>query len=353
MGFGIVPGVNGPPPESADARLASGSVAVIGAGLAGLSAARLLAECGLRVTVVDKGRRPGGRMASREYPGLAFDHGCQYFTARDERFRLHVETWVEAGVAGVWTGARAALAHGACSRVYDDVVRYVGTPRMQAVGEFLAADLDVRCGCRVEALHSSGGQWTLHADPPAPGRFDAVVIATPAPQTLALLPGNAGFRGPVAAVDMAPCWAVMAGYECDLEAGFDAAHVSGSPLVWLCRNDRKPGRSGNESWTLHASPAWSRDHLEEDRDDIARELVREFHRLIGAESASPVLLKAHRWRYASAATPLDRGFLWDPAARLGVCGDWCRGGRVEDAFLSGWTLAERMVARSGGEPPAG
>lgn len=327
-----------------DERFSGPVIAVIGAGMAGLTAARLLTERGCRVTVFDKGRRPGGRMSSRWYPDLAFDHGCQYFTAHDRRFQLHVEAWEEAGVVSRWAGRRAACAHGVFSLVEDEVVRYVGVPEMQSVAAHLARGLDVRTECQVVSLDASASQWALKTTGTAPGRFDAVLISVPAPQAAALLPASTSFGDRVRGLEMQACWAIMAAYDRDLELGFDAAHISGNPLVWICRNDRKPGRVGDECWTLHASPDWSRNHLEEDRDEVTGKLLAAFHALAGLRRVQPVFVRAHRWRYASPAHALEDGYLWDPAARIGVCGDWCHSPRVEGAFLSGWMLAEQVLA---------
>ena len=61
-------------------------VAVIGAGIAGLACARTLAQAGCEVTVFEKSRGFGGRMACRQTPFGTHDHGAQYFTVRDKRF---------------------------------------------------------------------------------------------------------------------------------------------------------------------------------------------------------------------------------------------------------------------------
>jgi hypothetical protein len=47
----------------------------------------------------------------------------------------------------------------------------------------------------------------------------------------------------------------------------------------------------------------------------------------------------HRWRYAKTLQPLGQSHLWDAKIGLGACGDWCLGHRVEDAFISGLSLA--------------
>ncbi|MGH8831163.1 MAG: FAD-dependent oxidoreductase, partial [Polaromonas sp.] len=67
-------------------------VAVVGAGIAGIACARTLAQAGHRVTVFEKNRGAGGRMATRDSEFGGFDHGVQYFTVRDARFEKALAT---------------------------------------------------------------------------------------------------------------------------------------------------------------------------------------------------------------------------------------------------------------------
>ena len=103
-------------------------VAVIGAGLAGLSAARTLRDQDHEVRVFDKGRGVGGRTSTRRSKSFAFDHGAQYFTAHDERFGRLVASWQEAGIVAPWPARITVLENGAC-RAGIPRTRYVGVPR--------------------------------------------------------------------------------------------------------------------------------------------------------------------------------------------------------------------------------
>jgi len=320
------------------------SVAVVGAGLAGLAAARRLAAAGCAVRVFDKARGPGGRMATRREAGLAFDHGAQYFTARAPAFREAVAGWRRRGLAGVWPVTIARLpGNGPHAPARTEPL--VGVPGMSALCRALAEPLATEYGATVAAVTRTDGAWTLTgADGRALGRCDRVVIGTPPAQAAPLLAGAPGLARRAASVVMRSCWAVMLAFAERLELPWDAAFVNEPPLSWIARNAAKPGRPAGETWVLHASPSWSEANLESDGEAVAATLLGAFFATTGARPVAPTRRIAHRWRYARAARPLAAGHLLDPERGIGACGDWCRGDRVEDAFLSGSSLAEAMRA---------
>ncbi len=147
---------------------------------------------------------------------------------------------------------------------------------------------------------------------------------------------------------MAPCWAVMAALADPLDVGFDAAFVHGSPLTWIARNASKPGRPAEEAWLLHASPEWSREHLDLDGELAARRLLDAFAAAAGRPLPEPLYHAAHRWRFALPTEPLAEPCLFDAETWLAACGDWCGGPRVEGAFLSGCAVAGRLLALAPG-----
>jgi predicted NAD/FAD-dependent oxidoreductase len=176
------------------------------------------------------------------------------------------------------------------------------------------------------------------------GPHDALVIAAPAPQAAALL-ATAGhaFAAPAAAAVIAPCWAVMARFP-DTVPGTSVLDGAGPVIAWAARERSRPGRAAEpeEAWTLHASPAWSRAHLEESPDAVCRALLDAFRAATGAPAAD--WARAHRWRHAQVETPVGQACLWDPSARIGACGDWCLGPRIEAAYDSGTALAASILA---------
>ncbi len=318
-------------------------VAIIGAGISGLTAARLLAERGFPVTVYDKGRSPGGRSSTRHDGAYSFDHGCQYFTARDKRFQRYVEAWVEQGLISVWNANRAACLRGIVSRVEDDVARYVGVPGMSAIARHLAKGLDVRDACQVTSLIRDDSVWRVAHPEPSIERYDLVLISTPPAQAVAFLDTSPKLKDIAANTAMSPCWTAMVTFDYDIEIPFEAAHFSASPIVWAACDSSKPGRSPHECWVIQASPSWTVEHIDDHPDAVSQFLLAEFFAASGVQPVPPKYLGAHRWRYASPVEPLRIGCLWDRETGLGVCGDWCHSARMEGAFLSGLMLAERVI----------
>lgn len=311
-----------------------GDILVIGGGMAGLSAASALQQAGARVTVLDKGRGPGGRMAARrvEVGGaqLTFDHGAQYFTARDPGFRDAVAAWEAAGVAARWPAAG------------EDA--WVGTPGMNAPLRVMAEALDVRWNVRAERLHREGALWRVEAGEHA---FTAstVLVCVPAEQAAALLaeaaPELAALAG---SVTSAPCWAAMAAFAEPLPVAADTLRPDAGPIGWAARNSAKPGRGGRaETWVIHASPARSRDLLDRPRDEVAAALLADFFAAAGIAPVAPQHLDAHRWLYALPEALKGEGARFDGAARIGIAGDWLHSPRVEGAWLSGRALAAAVL----------
>jgi len=324
------------------------TIAVIGAGLAGLSCASALQRAGYTVTVFEKSRSSGGRMSTRRGEDGAgeiwqCDHGAQYFTARDPSFHAQVQHWISAGAAAPWVPRLAVMNAEPATQKTEAIARFVGTPHMTSPVRHLAENLNVRTQTTVQALQREANGWALRSAEHnwLPERFDAVVLAVPAPQAVPLLqPVQEALAGIASNVRMRGSWALMLRYSAPLNLSFDAAFVNTGPLRWVARNSSKPQRSGQESWLLHASAAWSDAHIEDSADAIAAELLAAFAELGGI---APDAWSAHRWRYADTEQPLQLGAVWQAADGIGLCGDWLNGGKVEGAWLSGQTLAEQIA----------
>jgi predicted NAD/FAD-dependent oxidoreductase len=319
-------------------------IAVVGAGMAGLSAARALSDRGHAVQVLEAAAIPGGRVGTRGFPAidmprplagatLAVDHGAQYFTVRDDRFSAVVAEWLRDRVVAKWTGRVVSFDAEGWEDVDEGTGRYVGAPDMHAIAKAMAAGLAVTYGRRVDSLD------------PLLGTVDHAVVALPSPQALPLVAHLPEVAERVATVGMKPNWTVMAAFEERVAARFDGAFVHGSPLGWIARNTSKPRRDWKvEAWVLQATTNWSEAHLDDRPDDVGAFLMEAFEDLVPAGLPRAFYAAVHRWRYATADPPLAVGTIHVPESRITLCGDWCKGSRIEDAFLSGLEAAERVLS---------
>ncbi len=318
-------------------------IAVIGAGWAGLSAARRLADAGREPVVFDKARGPGGRSSTRRQDGFSFDHGAQYFTARDPGFQSQVAGWRAADLVAPWTPRLRVFGERPEQTGTAPDERLVGVPGMNAVLKHLADGLDCRFGQTLTRI-IAGDHWRLQFEDGEEIRAQHLLLTAPPAQCLALLQSDHGLAAELAGVSMSPAWALLLAYRQPLEADFDAAFVNEGPLSWIARNASKPGRSG-ESWVVQAGSLWSASHLEDQVEAVIDALSTEFARFVpAAKQQRPALQTAHRWRYALSPAPLAQGFLAAAEEKLWIAGDWCQGNRIEGAWLSGQAAAKAILA---------
>jgi len=322
------------------------TIAIVGAGIAGLACARVLAEAGHRVTVFEKSRGVGGRTSTRRADGWQADHGAQYFTAQHPAFAAEVARWVASGAAAPWAARVASIGSLGPRELLAPAQRYVGVPGMTAPARHLSAGIETVLETTItELMHDEQGWRLISAERGALAvHHDVVIVAVPAPQAVPLLRrAEPGLAVIAQRTEMRPAWAVMAQCGHLPDPGFDAAFVNFGPLGWIAHDTSKPGRTGASTWVLHATPEWSQAHLEAPPEQITRTLLDAFRDIVGATADTAT---AHRWRYAELApssVAAPGRFAWRAGPRIGLCGDWLGGGKIEGAWLSGTGLGSAVA----------
>jgi renalase len=303
------------------------TVAIIGAGVAGLSAARELRDRGWAVTIFEKSADVGGRMATRTNGEMAFDHGVPCF---------NFSTSECPDAAAIWQPTVAQWGN----------KTYVGAPNMKAPARALAAGLNVIHGQTVLSLARRAAGWALTlSNGSEPGYFSCVVLAIPSPQAAAILASSHCALRDIDVAVYRPCWTLMFAVETPLlgKLGEPYQRIDNAVLETIVWNSSKPGRSSSPACAVvHATARWSRANLKLDPIDAAQRLVAALWRIHGSEM--PLLhARAHRWRFAQVEHAVGRDYLWDPMQCLRACGDWCLGPNVEHAVASGTQIGRRIA----------
>ncbi len=325
-------------------------VAVIGAGLGGLTLARTLQAGGHEAQLFEKGAAPGGRCATRRGGAGRFDHGAPGARACTPEFAAQLLEWRALGVL-------AQRREGAAET-------WAGAPDMQSWSDRLAGGLRLHTGTHVAALERVGDDWRLRpldgSGPPASHQalFDTVALAVPAEEAVPLLSQHDRALGDLArASPSQACWTVMAAWPNPLPLREAPPRDDDplAPLAWAIRQEGHAGRPGSPPqdagtrWVLHAGAQWSADNLDASPASVARRLLDALSERAGSRLARPSWSEAHLWRHAQAAAPRPEPFAWNPALRLGWCGDaWsARDGALG---LERTWLSARGLARAIDEP---
>lgn len=313
---------------------------VIGAGLAGLVAARDLVEAGAGVTVIERSRSVGGRMATRRIGAATVDHGAQFFTVRTPAFQRRVDEWIERGLVRIWSRGFG---------IDDGYPRFIATQGMNSLAKDLAVGLDVECSTMAFAVRrqdeqrgTAGNPWQVVIDDGSTRTADAIVITVPLPQAFALLAD--------AAVDLDESL-----FRTDYDRTITLLTVLDRPGVvpnpgaaqdpdatfsFICDNAVK-GISSTTAMTFHASNKWSETNWEEDPEQLLARLEKAADQWIGGARVVERQLK--KWRFATPRTIWPDPYWATSDNRIVLAGDAFSGPRIEGAHNSGMAAAHSLT----------
>lgn len=320
-------------------------IAIVGTGISALAAAHSL-KPHADVTLFDKSRRVGGRLATRNLGPHQFDHGANFFNVKTATFKDWIQPMVDKGILQCWRGVFAEFDGNKMisKRIWnDDPPHYVGVPDMNAMPTYLAKDLDIHRQTKITKIERAD-KWSLTDDQGNSfDGFDWVIITAPAAQTQALMPICFYHMNAIENVKMMACFTLMLGFEEPLPLPFTASVVKNADVSWIAVNDTKPGRNSAFSLIANASNRWSDAHLDDDHDTIIDHITHVTSHIINMDLPKPSHTHLHRWKYANALKQKPPLHLVDTTNQLAACGDWCTQGRVESAGLSGLQTADSIL----------
>jgi renalase len=320
-------------------------VAVVGAGISGVSAALALHGHGIEVTVLDRGRRLGGRMASRTlrgtglpYDGRIVDVGAAYVTASGPSFRAVVDSWAARGLVREWTDTFHVSGPAGPQGVVAGPMRYAAPAGLRSLVEDLAADLPLVVNPReVESVERLTDGALVDGE-----RFDAVVLAMPGPQAVDLLAADDPAVADLARQRWDPVLTLVAAYDERCWHDFDAMFVNDSAVLAFVADDGR--RRGDDAPVLVANSGsvLAAGHLD-DPLSAAGALLESLEHAVGATS-KPTWFDVRRWSLARPRWQQASTHVFDGV--VGLCGDaWGGVSRVETAWSSGHELGTVVAGR--------
>lgn len=317
--------------------------------MAGLTAARELTRQGHTVTVLDKGRGVGGRMATRRIDQSRVDHGAQYITAKSPLFQAFTEELVTEGVAGILPGSNPEV----------DLPRYVGRDGMSTIAKYMAQSVRVITGEQIVKIEkqtgSSDNGWRVVSESGTTYEADNLLLTIPAPQALTLLKNSS--IGPdevnmaaLESIQYWPCITVMVvlSQQSRLNGNEQWIQSDYGPIATVADNHLKGISPEQTSITIQAGPEFSQTHFDDDPMAVGRALIDLVPQLVSA--ADILTYQVHRWRYSLAHVRYPEPFLAaNTPAPLLFGGDGFGPGNIEGTFLSGLAMAKAVNKQASGQ----
>ena len=330
-------------------------VAVIGAGIAGLTCARKLQQAGKSVVLIDKSRGLGGRLATRRLAGTHADHGVCYLQAKGDRFGQWIDELVSVGILRVWTtGIHRLTADGSLQSPPKFANCYAAPLGATSIAKYLGRDLEIVGDKLITAIDPIADSWQLSSkDPEFSLTAAQVVIATPPAQALAITKAaidptciqqlsSVQFSRSISAIAVYPTTDQIAAAAIPWKGIQCIEHPT---LAWIGLDSSKQLNPTQPVLVIQSSAAFAEQYF--DAPDLAivgQKLIDAIAPLVPTLTM-PELVQVHRWGYAFAQNPLSTQFLTaQTTAPLYFGGDWCDGNRVESAYLSGMALADRILS---------
>ncbi len=338
-------------------------VIVVGAGVAGLSAARELALGGRSPVVLDKARGVGGRCATRRVDGQPVDHGTAFLHGSDREFLQALDSVESAGRLDGWPSRIHGTGAPCQPWSFTEGERRVAfSEGVTAFPKHIAQGLDVRTGKAVASLDGVGEDIEVRIADGEPLRTRDLVLAIPLEQARVLLEPLAARSGDARAVcrllgmlGSVPSLALVAGYDRFVPApGWDVCYPEDSGILQLVSHDSsKRAEASHLILVFQCLPRWSRARLEDAAESWTEDILAEAGRRLGPWAGKPVWTQAHRWRFARAdqASGLARPVVLSlgESLRVGLAGEqFAPRGGVQAAWISGRRLARRLLGEENG-----
>jgi renalase len=332
-------------------------VAVIGAGIAGLTCAQQLQQAGKTVVLIDKSRGLGGRLATRRLAGTHADHGVCYLQPKGDLFRQWIDQLVSAGILGVWTeGIHSLSAEGILQSPTKFAPYYAAPSGATSIAKYLGRDLEIIGDKLITSIDPINHGWRLSTkDPEFSLTAEQVIFATPPAQALVIAKkeidpnciqqlSSVQFSRSITAIAVYPTTDQTAAAAITWQGIQCIEHPT---LAWIGLDSSKQLNPTQPVLVVQSSVAFAEQYFDaSDLSVVGQKLLDEIATFTSTLH-SPELVQVHRWGYAFAQNPLLCQFLTaQTTAPLYFCGDWCGGNRVESAYLSGMAVADRILNQS-------
>lgn len=343
-------------------------IGIIGAGISGLTAGRILAQAGHEVIVFEKSRGLGGRLSTRysnKFDDVRYDHGAPYISGTDERLVQFMNELEGKGILKLWT--EEFHFHDG-ENIYDKHPNrpkqrmYCAPEGMNSIGRYLSRWVDVRRNTKVIGFTYFGDNlkvkkpWMINLQSSEAVEVDAIIVATPAVQTYGLIENSTDetmFKTVIKDIDTVhyrPKHTLMLSYENADALNFKGLICTNNPVLHFISNESTKRDTGNKlSLVVQANGDFSRKQIfdEVPENQVLSEIITALRGLLGDWAGKYDEAELKLWRYSQPGNHFETDFVevGSDRAPVALIGDFMKGHTIEHAFISGYELGHYWVKK--------
>ena len=314
---------------------------ILGSGIAGSTIANLLSKK-YSVHVFDKARGPGGRSSNKRFKtDLSFDHGVQYIVPKSKIFKEFIQKLYKKKFLKTWDGNHLDFTF----KKKPLSVKYIGKKANNDLVKYNLKGIRQFFGSPINKIQYKKNYWEISLKDNSKHQFKYLILTCPFPQLRKIAKKYLDKKILNLKVQMQPNITVMVAFKNQKDLPISSIKFKDDILAWAANeNSKKRFKSKNNLWTLQASLKWSKKTINKYKrnSSVMKDLISRFTNLTGFEKNKIIFKKIHGWKYSYNYEKTPYLSYWNKKYKLGACGDWFNGPKVEDAWLSANDLAKKI-----------
>ena len=315
---------------------------IIGSGIAGSTIANLLYKK-YTIEIFDKARGPGGRSSNRRYKNnLSFDHGLQYVSPKSNDFKKFISKLKSKKILKEWTGIHLDFNF----KIKKNSIKYIGVKGNNDICKFLIKNIKYNYLSEIIDIKFHPNYWIITLSNGDKAYFKNLILTCPFPQLKKLASKYLDKKILKLNPQMIENITIMAAYKNHKKIPISSIKFENKIIAWAAQENTKNRFESNKTlWTIQCTDQYSKKIInlfKKNKKKYQVLILKKFEELTGYQIKNVVFQNIHGWKYAYATADTKLDCYWSNKYRLGLCADWFKGPRVEDAWLSAHSLYKQI-----------
>ena len=316
---------------------------IIGSGISGATIAKALSKK-FSLDVYDKARGAGGRSSNKKLnKNESFDHGVQYISPKSIQFKSFIKSLISKKILKKWTGNHIFLNDN--KKEDKSHIKIIGKKGNNAISKYLLKNINCNFSSEVIKIANRKKVWEISFSDGSKKLYRSLILTCPFPQLKKLSKKYIKHSFINKKIKMNANITVMMITK-KIKHNTSSYLFNDKILGWAGNeNSKKRFKSSYDLWTLQSTHKWANKMINNNKINKlsnAKILIDKFFKLTGLKRNKILHIKNHGWKYAFNSNPLKIKSYWNNSERLGVCGDWFVGSRVESGWLSAKDLFSKI-----------